>query len=85
MVSKRIFELAARDHATFTPSVCPLSWMAAFAAMTKGLDFAEQSSAKSRENIHMLLRWEEGDEVGRIISARKATPRERRAYEEERE
>ena len=26
-----------------------------------------------------------GEDVGRIISARKATPRERRAYEEERE
>jgi uncharacterized DUF497 family protein len=27
----------------------------------------------------------EGEDVGRIISARKATPRERRAYEEDRE
>ena len=28
---------------------------------------------------------EEGEDVGRIISTRKATPRERRAYEEDRE
>jgi uncharacterized DUF497 family protein len=27
----------------------------------------------------------EGEDVGRIIGARKATPRERRAYEEDRE
>ena len=26
--------------------------------------------------------WETGDEIGRIISARKATRRERKAYEE---
>jgi hypothetical protein len=33
--------------------------------------------------VHTAHEWdpEIGDEVGRIISARKATPRERRAYE----
>jgi uncharacterized protein len=37
--------------------------------------------------VHTLPEFDpdEGDEIGRIISARKATPRERRAYEEDSE
>ena len=35
--------------------------------------------------VHTMPEFDpsEGDDVGRIISARKATPRERRAYEED--
>ena len=37
--------------------------------------------------VHTIPEFDpaEGDDVGRIISARKATPRERRAYEEDHE
>ena len=37
--------------------------------------------------VHTIPEFDpvEGEDVGRIISARKATPRERRAYEENRE
>jgi uncharacterized protein len=37
--------------------------------------------------VHTMPEFDpvDDDDVGRIISARKATPRERRAYEEERE